>query len=109
VKVLFLNQPLIIKVIPRFYPALADTITLQLRNEQTDVVLSVPVTFTVDEFLNLTIITQPTDFKIQNKYEISVKNGANTIYKGKLIVLKVGTSVQNYEYKDQSNDYYTFK
>lgn len=103
-KVLFLTEPLIIFLIPREYPELGDVLTLSLRNEFTDEVISPSVTFeTVAKQLLVTITTQPTDFKTQNKYEATLKNGSNIIYLGKIIVLESGTSVQNYEYNTQTN------
>jgi hypothetical protein len=108
-KILFFNDPLVFKCIPRIYPNVADVLVLTLRNEMNNLEITPDFTFTVGEFLEVTITTQPTDFKIQNKYEITLKNGTEIIYKGKTLILKSGTSVQNYEYKTQNDEYFRFK
>lgn len=108
-KVLFLDTDLIISVVPRVYPLISDTITIELRNESTNVAITPEIEFTVGEFLTLTVLAQPNDFKAQNKYEFAIKNDGQEIYLGKLIVLKEGTDVQNYEYKTQNNEYFKFK
>jgi hypothetical protein len=108
-KVLLLNTPLILKLVPRKYPILSDSLVLTLRNEATNTIITPEITFTTDNYLNISILNQPNDFKAQNKYEITVKNGSEIIYMGKLIVLEEGTDVQNYEYKTQNNEYFRFK
>ncbi len=108
-KVLFLDTPLIFKVVPRFYPLITDTISLHLRNEATNEVITPEISFTLNNYLNITILEQPTDFAIQNKYEVIIYNDVDIIYMGKLIVLKEGTNVQDYEYKTQNNEYFRFK
>lgn len=108
-KVLFLDTDLNFKVIPRSYPLLTDSLELTLRNEQTDLTFTSDITFTIDNYLNISIVSQPIDFKAQNKYEVMIKNNSEIIFLGKLIVLKEGTDVQNYEYKTQNNEYFRFK
>jgi len=108
-KVLFLTETLEFSAIPRKYPNISDTLTLDLRNENTGEVITPEITFTVTDKLNITITTQPTDFKTQNKYEVSVFNDAEIIYKGKLIVLESGTDIQNYNYGSQTTSKYSFK
>jgi len=108
-KVLFLNNPLIINLIPRKYPIISDVLTLNLRNENTGVVINPAITFSVDDKLNITLTTQPLDFKTQNKYEVTVLKGGEIIYKGKLIVLESGTDIQNYNYGSQTTSKYSFK
>lgn len=108
-KVLFLTQALTFSLIPRKYPIISDTITLNLRNETTGTVITPAITFSVNDKLNITITTQPTDFKTQNKYEVSILKGSEIIYKGKLIVLESGTDIQNYNYGSQTTSKFTFK
>lgn len=108
-KVLFLTEPLIFSVIPRSYPLITDTIILSLRNEMTDTVLTPAITFTVTDKLNITITAQPSDFKSQNKYEVTIKNGTDLIYLGKMIILESGTDVQNYENSTQTNEKFGYK
>jgi len=108
-KVLFLTETLEFSAIPRKYPNISDTLTLDLRNENTGEVITPEITFTVTDKLNITITTQPADFKTQNKYEVSVWNEGEIIYKGKLIVLESGTDIQNYNYGSQTTSKYSFK
>lgn len=108
-KVLFLLQALKFSLIPRKYPIISDVLTLTLRNETTGVVINPAITFTVTDKLNITIATQPLDFKTQNKYEVTILKGSEIIYKGKLIVLEAGTDVQNYNYGSQTTSKYSFK
>lgn len=108
-KVLFLTEALTFSVIPRVYPLESDSLTLTLRNEQTNIELSPVITFTVTDKLNITIQTQPSDFKTQNKYEISIKKNSELIYLNKMIILEAGTDVQNYENSTQSNERYSYK
>ena len=108
-KVLFLTETLEFSAIPRKYPNISDTLTLDLRNENTGEVITPAMTFTVTDKLNITITTQPADFKTQNKYEVSVWNEGEIIYKGKLIVLESGTDIQNYNYGSQTTSKYSFK
>ena len=108
-KVLFLTEPLIFHLIPRIYPVNGDTLALSLRNEQTDLVISPDITFTVDGRLNITITEQPEDFISRNKYEVTVKNSGDLIYLGKIIILDSGTDVQNYEYASQTNGKFRYK
>lgn len=108
-KVLFLNTPLLFSCVPRIYPNGSDTLSLSLRNELTDVLLNIPITFTVDRLLNITIASQPLDFKAQNKYEVIIYNEISIIYLGKLIVLKEGTSIQDYQYLTQDDNGFKYK
>jgi hypothetical protein len=108
-KVLFLDSELILKVIPRIFPSLVDTLTLNLVNENSGVVITPDITFEITDKLEITIINEPTDFKTQNKYSIELKNGSEIIYLGKLITLENGTNVQNYEYGSQTNARFKFK
>ena len=108
-KVLFLDTPLVFSVVPRVYPLISDTLSLHLRNEMSNEVINADIEFTINDYLNVTIVNKPTDFAIQNKYEVIIYNETTIIYIGKLIVLKEGTDVQNYEYKTQNNEYFKFK
>lgn len=108
-KVLFLDAVLDFYLIPRVYPLITDTLTLSLRSEITNEVLTPPVTFTIEEQLKINITTQPTEFAIQNKYEVELKNGTDVIYRGKMIILAEDTDVQNYEYSSQPTAKYGYK
>jgi len=106
-KAVFLNTPLTFSLIPRIYPSLSDTLLLTLRKEIDNTILTPDFTFTVDEKVNITITTQPDNFKILDKYEIELKNESEVIYLGKLVILKEGTNTQNFEYGTQ-NERFTY-
>jgi len=97
-KAIFLNTPLIFSLIPRKYPLITDELSLNLRREIDDLVLTPEITFTIDDKLNITITEQSEQFRILDKFEIELKNGVEVIYRGKLIILKEGTNTQNFEY-----------
>jgi hypothetical protein len=135
-KVLFLQTPLMFSLIPRHYPKETDVLTLVLRNEYTNEFLIPKITFSVDEKLTIELIDLsqstidlanitidsllvlgdpinnlefPADFKTQNKYEITLLNANEIIYKGKLIVLESGTDIQNYDYGSQTTSRFQYK
>lgn len=108
-KVIFENEPLIVKLIPRNYPLFNDIIICDFRNEIDNNVITISPSFTVNEFVIFEIQTDLSFFKIQNKYEFTIRNNNEIIYVGKMMVLKAGTDIQNYEYKTQNNEYYRFK
>jgi hypothetical protein len=135
-KVLFLQTPLMFSLIPRHYPKETDVLTLVLRNEYTNEFLIPKITFSVDEKLTIELIDLsqstidlanitidsllvlgdpinnlefPADFKTQNKYEITLLNANEIIYKGKLIVLEAGTDIQNYDYGSQTTSRFQYK
>ena len=108
-KVLFLDEELIFKVVPRKYPNVNDEFVLTFRNENTGVTFSPSYTFEITDKLEITLPTQPTDFAIQNKYDIEIVNNDEIIYLGKAIVLESGTNIQNYEYGSQSTSRFKFK
>lgn len=101
-KVLFLDTPLKFSLIPRKYPLSNDVLFLYLRKEINDVILTPDFTFVVGEKLEITITTQPEEFQILDKYEFELKNGDDTIYLGKIQILKEATSIQNFEYEQQN-------
>ena len=101
-KVLFLNTLLKFSLIPRKYPLPNDILTLYLRKEIDNTILTPEITFTVGQKLEITIIEQPLDFEILNKYEFELKNGTEIIYLGKIQILKAGTNTQNFEYGSQN-------
>lgn len=108
-KVLFLGSSLLIKVVPRVYPQITDTLVLRLRNEITGIILTPEINFSVGQTLDVTLLNPQTDFKVQNKYEIEISNDGWVIYRGKLIILEDGTDVQTYNYGQESNSRFNFK
>ena len=108
-KVLFLDEELVLKLVPRVFPSLNDEFVLTFRNENTGVVINPSYTFEITDKLEITLPTQPTDFAIQNKYDIEIQLDNEIIYLGKAIVLESGTNIQNYEYGSQSTSRFKFK
>jgi hypothetical protein len=108
-KVLFLDEELIFKVVPRKYPSVNDEFLLTFRNESTGVTFTPSYTFDITDKLEITLPTQPNDFALQNKYDIEIKLDSEIIYLGKAIVLESGTNIQNYNYGSQSNSRFKFK
>lgn len=108
-KVLFLGEELILKVIPRIFPSLADEFLLILRNENTGELIYPDYNFEITDKLEITLTTQPEDFKAKNKYDIEIQLDGSIIYLGKLIILENGTNVQNYEYGSQNTSRFKFK
>jgi hypothetical protein len=107
-KVLFLNTPLVFSLIPRIYPLESDILTLTLRKETGSTILNPAFTFTVGQKLEITITTQPAQFKILDKFEFELKKGNDVIYLGRIQILKEGTNIQNFNYAEQ-NERFTYK
>lgn len=106
-KVLFLDKKLTIYLIPREIPSVLDNLSLTLRNESTDLIITPNFSYYIDpKHIGITITEQPTDFKIGNKYEITLLNEDKIIYLGKLQILKEDTSVQNFNYEEQGKGFY---
>lgn len=108
-KALILDTPLKISLIPRIFPQISDTIVLKLRNEITNEVLIPSISFTIGNYLEITINELVTYFEEGKKYEIEVTNNNETIYLGKLLTLKIGVNTQNYEYKDLTKKRFDYK
>lgn len=94
-------------MIPRKFPVAGNTLTLELRNELTGALFTPDFDYLIGEYLNITMV-QISDFKIQNKYNFKIRNNGEIISSGKILFLKEGTSVQDYNYQQQSNDYYKY-
>lgn len=106
-KALILNNSLELLLIPRFYPNNTVNLVLNMRNEMTDEVLTPEISVCITDLLNITILN--TEFKVQDKFQISLFSDGDLIYLGKLIVLKEGTDVQNYEYNTQTNEIFGYR
>jgi hypothetical protein len=107
-KVLFLNTPLVFLLIPRIYPSALDNLVLTLRKETGSTTITPAFTFTVGQKLEITITTQPVQFKILDKFEFELKRGDEILYLGKIQILKAGTNIQNFNYAEQ-NERFTYK
>ena len=96
-KVIELNTPIEVPLIPRVMPLMGDLITIQLINEFTNLVINLPTIWTYSkQRLIISFDENQPDFKIGNKYQITLKNGANVIYMGNLLIVKENTNLQNY-------------
>ena len=106
-KVLKLNTSFEISAVVRIAPVLGDILTVDLVNEFSENSKNYVIEW---EYLrNRLIFTLPntnTDFKASNKYEITIKNGVNIIYLGKMIVVNQATDIQNYTPSSQITQRY---
>ena len=108
-KALKLELPLKIYLIPRVYPDLLDNISLTLRNEISNEILTPNITFTVGQKLEITINEELSYFNENDKFEIEVTNESDVIYLGKLVTLSPTADVQNYEYSQNTSKRYDYK
>jgi hypothetical protein len=93
------ESPYIFSFIPLIYPEISDVLTIDLRNEISNLAINSTSTWLLDlGRVYLTISSPQIDFIIGNKYSFVIKNGIIPIYYGKLIVLETGTDIQNYTY-----------
>ena len=91
--------------VPLLYPQISDDLTIELRNEISNLLIVESCNWTEDlGRIYLTIPSPQPDFVIGNKYSIVIKNGINPIYYGKLTVLDSSTDIQNFKY---GNSFYT--
>ena len=104
-----MNTTAIFSVILRVYPSELDIISLTLRNELSDFVITPDISFTVGQRLQVHIEDAIADFKSGNKYEIVIDNAGAVIYRGRLIVVDELTDTQNFEYTTQENGRFKFK
>ena len=88
----------IIKIVPRLYPNIADTLILELETGQN-------IDFDWVKSNNLLEITlnDLTQFEQRGNYSFTISNSGIVIYKGKIIFLKNDTDVQNYTNQSQDN------
>tara|TARA_R110000822_G_scaffold62632_1_gene154284 strand:+ start:1197 stop:1523 length:327 start_codon:yes stop_codon:yes gene_type:complete len=106
-KVLKLNTPLKISAVVRVAPVLGDILTMTAVNEFSG--NSKEYTLIWDYLRDRLIFylsNTNTDFVPENKYEITIKNGVNVIYLGKMIVVNQSTDTQNYTPSSQTTQRY---
>jgi hypothetical protein len=115
-KVLFLGETLTINFISRIDLLVTDNLTLEMRLEMSTgdgVVINPLITQSPTNISNktyvITLDSQPTEFESRQKYEIEIKKGAETVFRGNVLILESGTSIQNYEYNSQSNVKFDYK
>ena len=98
-KIVKLNSIVEISAVVRTAPSLLDVLVLKLKNETTNLLIELPLTWYIHKNrLVFTIDTIPADFKAGNKYEIEIFNETSSkiIYLGNLLVVKEDTDIQNY-------------
>lgn len=88
----------VIKMVPRLYPIITDTLILELETGQI-----LPITWLLNGNLIEITITDISLFKQRGNYSFTVTNNDVVIYKGKIIFLKNNTDVQNYSNNSQDN------
>lgn len=100
-KVLELNKPISIEAVVRFAPTTGDSLSLILRNEFTNLSLNLPLTWSIVKDRLVFSFDMNADFNSGNKYQMEIKNNTQTIYFGKLIIVKENTNIQNYTPSNQ--------
>lgn len=96
-KVIELNTPVEVALIPRVMPLAGDLIDLILENENSNLVINLPTTWArAKNRLVISFDNDHADFKAGNHYKMTLKNGANVIYIGNLLIVKENTNIQNY-------------
>lgn len=88
----------VIKIVPRLYPIITDTLVLELETGQI-----LPITWLLNGNLIEITITDVSLFEQRGNYSFTVTNNDVVIYKGKIIFLKNDTDVQNYSNQTQDN------
>lgn len=109
-KIIELDKPVSIGFVARRTPDNGDLITIKLVNELSGFTLNLPTTWSYSkQRLNISFDGTQADFKAGNKYQITLKNGANVIYLGNLLIVKENTNLQNYTPLNQTTVRYKTK
>lgn len=90
------NAVPVIKLVPRIYPALSDTIVLQFDND-----ISIDFEWVLQKNTIVITLLDTSLFKQQEYYPFTLLIGTEIIYKGSIVFLKDGTDVQNYTNQSQ--------
>lgn len=96
--VIELNTILEISAIPRVAPSLLDILVLTAINEKSQVSTDIPIDGYMHNGRLIFTFVIPLIFIAGDKYEISINNTTTSklVYKGKMIVVKENTDIQNY-------------
>lgn len=92
----------IIKLVPREYPILTDTVTAAFINEETLSGEPINFTWSIDHNLLVLTIQNPEILTLTANYEFSVFLNGSLIFKDKVVLLGNNTDVQNYEPQNQN-------
>lgn len=96
-KVLKLNTPFEISAVPRIVLVLSDVLIFTARNEVTNEIVNYTLDWSViNGRLNFELPDTNPNFKAGNKYEIFIKKSDTIVYRGKMIIVKEDTDIQNY-------------
>jgi hypothetical protein len=96
-KVLKLNTPFEISVVPRIALVSSDELIFTARNEATGLSAEYTLFWSlINGRLNFELPDTNADFLAGNKYEIFITSNDVIIYRGKMIIVKEDTNIQNY-------------
>jgi hypothetical protein len=97
-KILELNKPIELGAVVRTAPTVGDNLILKLRNEFSNLLIEIPIVWSESKGRLVFSFDTQTDFKAGNKYQLEIYNDteSQTIYFGKLLVVKEDTNIQNY-------------
>lgn len=102
-KVLELNKPIELSAVVRTAPILGNDLILKLRNEFSNLLIEIPITWSESKGRLVFSFNTHADFKAGNKYQLEIYNDteSQTIYFGKLLIVKENTNIQNYTPSNQ--------
>lgn len=92
-------------LVPRIFPNEGDTLEVNLRNELNDISKVPTNSFSyINNYFTLSIDNSDSYFKIQNKYELTIKRSETIIYQGKILCVEIGTDIQDYKHAIITNN-----
>ena len=102
-KVLKLNTPFEISAVPRIALVSSDVLIFTARNEATGLITAYTLVWSMTNGpLVFELPDTNPDFKAGNKYEIFIKKDDTIVYRGKMIIVKEDTDIQNYTSSKQT-------
>lgn len=102
-KVIKLNTPYEICAVPRIALVLSDVLIFTARNETSSFIFEQTLNFSIiNDRLKFTLTSPILDFKAGNKYEIFITTNGLIVYRGKMIIVKEDTNIQNYTPSNQT-------
>lgn len=95
-KIIKLNTPFEVSVVPRIMPTSMVDLEVFLRREYDEKTNTFFLPFTTHNGRINIILPLNADFSESSKHEITIKNATEIIYRGKLLVVNKLTETQNY-------------
>jgi len=97
-KVLELNKPIELWAVVRTATITGENLILKLRNETNNLLIEIPIVWSVSRERLVFSFNVHADFKAGNKYELEIYNQSTSesLYFGKLLIVKENTNIQNY-------------